>query len=62
MNQIEVGDVVDVYFENVPNEFGMTVLYIPQATGDSWILRRPDGTIVEVQMFSKMVCDTAKEE
>ena len=54
-DKITEGSRVDVYFENVPCEFDVDVLYIPCATGDSWILKRRDGTIVYVNSFAKMI-------
>ena len=53
-DEIHVGDIVNVYFEYVQCEFGVTVLYSPVATGDSWRFRRPDGNIVYVQAFTKI--------
>jgi hypothetical protein len=58
-DRIEVGDIVSVWFTDLGNEpnceHEMEVLYIPQATGDSWVLRRKNGQLVYVQMFAKMV-------
>lgn len=48
---IKEGDIVDVYFENCPCEYGVLVLYTPCATGDSFHLKRKDG----VQTFTKIV-------
>lgn len=52
---IEIGDIVDVHFENVEYEFNVRVLGKPQATGDCWNFMREDGTDVYVQTFSKIV-------
>ena len=52
---INEGDIVDVYFEYVECEFGLEVLGIPYATGDTWKLKRTNGTIIYIQNFSKMV-------
>jgi len=54
---IEVGDLVDVYWENVECEIALKVLYIPSATGDSWRFQRTtqDMTTIYVQGYSKMV-------
>lgn len=54
-NKIDVGDRVDVYFAHINGESDVRVLHIPSATGDCFILERTDGTIVNVQMYSKMV-------
>ena len=51
---IEVGDRVDVSFENSRGIFNAEVLNIPQATGDSWKLKLPGGYICYVQLFSRM--------
>lgn len=61
-NKITAGDVVDVFWENVQCESGMEVLYIPCATGDSWILKRPNGTIVYINEYAKMVKQANKKE
>jgi len=55
VNKIKEGDTIDVYFEYTNGEFGVTVLSTPCATRDCWNLQRPDGTIVSVMIFSKMV-------
>lgn len=52
---IDIGDWVNVSFEYVNGESECEVLGLPQDTGDSWRLKRQDGTIVYVQAFSKMV-------
>ena len=54
---IEVGDLVDIYWENVERETFLKVLYIPQDTRDSWSFQRTskDKTIIYVDRFSKMV-------
>ena len=52
---IKKGDFVNVFFESVEHEFGIKVLYVPSATGDSWHLERKDGTIVYIQTFTKMI-------
>ena len=54
-DKIKPGDIVNVHFERTYCEWGVTVLYMPVATGDSWILRRPgDRSLVYVQTFSKI--------
>ena len=50
---IKVGDKVDVFFEHISPIFGGEVLYMPQATGDSWVIKHKDG-ISHVQMFARM--------
>jgi len=52
---INVGDLVDVFFEHVRPEEDMVVLHKPTSTGDSWRLSRGCGTVVLVNHFSKMV-------
>lgn len=51
---IKEGDLVNIYWENLTTEFNVVVLYTPSATGDSWHLRREDGTIIYVNSFSMM--------
>ena len=51
--KIEIGDKVTVHFIRPDSIFQATVLYVPQATGDSWQLER-DGNISYVQMFERM--------
>jgi len=51
---IKKGDKVNVYWETIRAEFGLEVLYRPQDVGDCWGLARPDGTLVNVLLFSKM--------
>ncbi len=55
MNEIEIGDKVDVCWENIGSEFNLEVLYIPHAIGDSWRLKRKDGTLIYVGSFGRMV-------
>ncbi len=52
--QIEVGDIVEVNFNSSGAIYRAEVLYRPQATGDSWMLKEPSGHIVYVQMFERM--------
>lgn len=52
---IQEGDTVDIYFNTVECEFGATVLYTPVATGDCFHCKRPDGTLLYVMNFTKMV-------
>lgn len=53
-DRIEVGDTVVVQFVSGASIYGAEVLYIPVATGDSWILLGPTGVITYVQMFERM--------
>lgn len=54
-DRIEPGDFVDVWLgDYIEQEQKLEVLYIPVATGDSWRLRRQDGTVVYVCLFHKM--------
>lgn len=53
---IEIGDYVDIHFENVENEFNLEVLHTPCASGDSWKFRKlNNGDIIYVNNYSKMV-------
>jgi len=51
--KIEIGDSVTIHFSHSDSIFQAKVLYVPQATGDSWQLER-DGNIMYVQMFERM--------
>lgn len=51
---IEIGDRVNVFFPTANAEFDVEVLYGPQDVGDSWKMKRADGTPINVQLFSKM--------
>jgi hypothetical protein len=54
-NRIEIGDVVDVFFENVSPIFNAQVVDKPANVGDSWVLKdQSEGTIHHVCLFSKM--------
>ena len=53
-DRIRVGDKVSVYWENPPPIFRGTVLYVPYATGDSWIIKDEDDGLHYVQMFCRM--------
>jgi hypothetical protein len=52
---IEIGDIVDVYFENSNTIFSAKLLQIPFKQGDCFIVERiSDGSIYYVQNFSYM--------
>ena len=53
-NEITVGDKVTVGFYGGGCIIDAIVLYVPQATGDSWHLRRKNNTLVYVQQFETM--------
>ena len=54
-NEIDVGDIVNVYFDTADNnEYHLEVLHSPVATGDSWRFKTPVGAIIYVQLFNKM--------
>lgn len=53
-DKIEVGDFVNVYFERADAIFDYEILYIPQATGDSWHLKHKNGMLCYVQFFECM--------
>jgi len=52
---MDIGDIVDIFWENVQAEFEVKILHKPCATGDSWVLERTDGTEILVNSFSKMI-------
>jgi hypothetical protein len=54
-DMIQIGDVVDIHFEQINSEFSVEIIYMPNATGDCFKLKREDGTLVNVQNYSKMV-------
>ena len=62
METIEVGDKVSIDWEQIGSEFELEVLYKPCATGDSWHLKRTDGTILYVSSFGRMVRDKERQE
>ena len=51
ISKIRVGDTVDVFFENVACEFGVVIMYVPVATGDSWCICREDGVPINILNF-----------
>lgn len=53
--KLKEGDIVDVYFDYNEAEFNVKVLYTPIATGDCFHLERPNGTLIYVMNFTKMV-------
>ena len=54
-DRIFPGCHVDIYFVAADAEFDVEVLYVPVATGDSWVIKRKDGMIINVQLFEKMI-------
>jgi hypothetical protein len=61
-NRIEIGDIINVYFSNSPPIEAAVVIYIPQATGDSWVIRRQSETIVYFMIFERLeLFEKAKE-
>jgi len=54
-NNIEVGDVVDVFFTFAPTEHDLILIYAPLNSGEYWTLKREDGTVINVMTFEKMV-------
>lgn len=52
--KIEEGDIVDVKWSHSRAD-RCKVLYAPCATGDSWHLEQPDGSILYVQLFDYML-------
>jgi hypothetical protein len=59
---IKEGDIVNIYWEHIRAEFNLEVLGRPCEIGDSWNLKRPDGTLVNVIFYGKMERVKAKEE
>lgn len=53
-NYIKKGDKVNVYWENVPAEFNLTVTYSPECPGDYYICQRENGSLVNIGAFCKM--------
>jgi hypothetical protein len=51
---IKKGDKVNVYWEHINAEFDLEVLHTPQDVGDYWTLKRKDGTIINVVLYSMM--------
>jgi hypothetical protein len=47
------GDEVEVFFTGQIDSGPIrgTISYVPQSTGDSWVIVEPDGGIVHVQLF-----------
>ena len=52
---IQIGDRVDIFWDQITPEMDVRVVGLPYNTGDSWVVERLDGTIVYVQLFGKMV-------
>ena len=52
---IKIGDIVDIHWEHLSAEFSVEILHTPQATGDCFKLKREDGTLLNVQNYSRMV-------
>ena len=53
--EVEIGQKVNIYWEHIKCECEVEVRHIPCSTGDSWILKRKDGTVIYVNNFGKMV-------
>jgi len=51
---INIGDEVNVYWEYVPCEYKLKVVYIPLNAGDYWHFERVDGIAVIVNNFCKI--------
>ena len=50
VQKLKLGDLVDVHCSSA-SHYRCRVLYIPCATGDSWILENEDKQIIYVQTF-----------
>ena len=55
MDRIKEGDTVNIYFERCDAEHEVEILSTPQATGDCFTVKRANGTLVNVQNYSKIV-------
>ena len=53
-DRIEKGDIVDIHFTTSQSLFGVEVLSIPCATGDSWKVKDEQENIYLVQLFERM--------
>lgn len=53
-SRVEIGRMVRFHFETHPPMHGELVSS-PTATGDSWIIRQGDGTLVYIQQFDYMI-------
>ena len=49
--KIEPGDVVNIAFPGEKYLIGCTVLSVPSATGEAWVLRDVGGNLQYVQQF-----------
>jgi len=54
MDTINQGDRVNIYFENIQCLLNVEILFIPCATGDSWIVKDELGNISYISFFSRM--------
>jgi hypothetical protein len=64
-NRIDVGDVVDVFFDHSEALFRVRVTHKAQQTGDTWALVDERGRVYEVQQFAYMMArpnNTESEE
>ncbi len=60
--QIEIGDIVDVYFSDSPRLLNLEVLYIPCATGDCFKMKDPYGGLYNIQHYDYMFKRAREEE
>lgn len=61
--RIEIGDFVTVVFSHEPEScIQGHVLYMPQATGDSWIIKEREGWISYVQLFERIILKPREEK
>lgn len=61
--KINIGDIVKVHFQTDVGMRSITgeVLYIPQATGDSWTIKAENNTINYIQTYTVMTKKTWTE-
>jgi len=55
MDTIEVGDIVNIYFNTADAIFEAEIIRKPVATGDCFSLKGKDGHLYNVQQFNYMV-------
>ena len=55
--QIEQGDKVSIYWENVQNIFSAIVLHAASGPGEVWIVQEHNGKVHYVQSYSRMTLE-----
>lgn len=62
MNKIEVGDIVDVYFDRSSAIFNAEIISTPVATGDCFRLKDSHGNLYNVQQYDYMIKHASVKE